>query len=288
MGIRDYDGNPIAVGGSAASDFGVTEYAQFTDDSGNSARQAVLTYQGRSLYPRNYPQQRLDFIRNYGGGVLFALGDSYTAMGHTYFSAFAEKHGLVCDNRGVGSSTIAGSTTNAIGYEPFHERLDEAIAQYQAGHTINGVTYTAEDVKLVTFMGGANDWSTVDSSQGIDRLGTPESEDKEQLYGACKYIFAKLLSAFPNADIVVILQPSSKAKGNYVMWLKERIVRDMAEMHGLPVCDCCFAWFNPENPADEAKYWNQDDHLHMSSAGNEAIFAKLEKTVNNLTDSRSD
>lgn len=286
MAIRDYDGKTIVVGGgSASSDFGVTEYALFADDKGNSARQAVLTYQGKNLYPKNYPDQRMDFIKDYGGGIMIALGDSYTAMGGNYFRAFAEKHGLVCDNRGVGSSTIAGSTENAIGYKPFHERLDDAIAQYQAGHTIDGTTYTPEDVKLIIFMGGANDWFTVDPSQGIDRLGSPDSEDKEQLYGACKYIFATMLATFRNADIVVILQPSNIAR-IYGHWLKESIVREMAEMYGLPICDCCFEWHNPTNPDDLVTYW-QSDELHMTDAGNTDIFATLEKTVNNLPFTRN-
>lgn len=283
--LYDINGNPIeAGGGSSALD--VTDYGTFTDDKGNTARQAVLTYNGKKLYPKNYPEQRLDFVKNYGGGVMFALGDSYTAMGGSYFSAFAEKHGLVCDNRGVGSSTIAGSTTNAVGFQPFHERLDEAVAEYASGHAINGTTYTTEDVKLVTFMGGANDWYTVDEAQGVDRLGDPTSEDKEQLYGACKYIFNTLLSSFPNADIVVILQPCNAAKGNYAMWLKEGIVRDMAEMYSLPICDCCFEWYNPSNPTDAATYWATDE-LHMTDAGNQAIFDKLETVVNNLPFTRN-
>ena len=288
MAICDINGNVIATEGNTSSDFSVVDYATFTDDAGNNARQAVLTYQGRRLYPKNYPEQRIDFVRNYGGGVMFALGDSHTAMGASYFTAFAEKHGLVCDNRGVASSTIAGSTENAVGYQPFHERLDTAISEYQAdgGYSIDSTAYTCEDVKLVTFMGGANDWYTVDEAQGIDRLGNPESEDKEQLYGACKYIFSTLLTAFPNADIIVILQPSSPSKGNYAMWLKEGIVREMAEMYSLPICDCCFEWYNPSNQNDAATYW-QSDNLHMTGAGNQAIMDKLEKVVNNLPFTRN-
>lgn len=281
MGIRDYFGNSIASGGNGASDFGVADYGLFTEPDGTSARAATLTYQGKRLFPNNYPEQRKDFVRNYGGGVMIALGDSYTAMAASYFSSFAESHGLVCDNRGMGSSTIAGSADGVtVGYHPFWVRLDEAIAQYRAGHTANGVAYTCEDVKLVTFMGGANDWSTVDPSQGIDRLGSPDSEDKEQLYGACKYIFSTLLATFPNADIVVILQPSSLARV-FAHWQKERIVRDVAELYSLPVCDCCFEWYNPTNPSDLATIW-QSDQLHMTGKGNAAIFAKLEHTVNNL------
>lgn len=282
--LYDGNGNVIEVSGSS-SDLSVTDYTIFTDDSGNNAREATLTYQGKRLYPYNYPAQRLDYVKDYDGGVMIALGDSYTAMGASYFSAFAEKHGLVCDNRGLASSTIAGSADClTVGYHAFWVRLDEAIEEYQNGHTIDAVDYTTADVKLVTFMGGANDWYTVNET--VDRLGNPESENKEQLYGACKYIFDKLLATFPNADIVVILQPCSAAKGNYAMWLKEGIVQDVAEMYSLPICDCCFEWYNPSNPTDAVTYW-ADDGLHMTAAGNTAIFDKLEKVINNLPFTRN-
>lgn len=283
-------GAPIAVDGSSgSSDFGVADYALFNDDAGNSARQGTLTYQGKKLYPKNYPAQRPDFIRDYGGGVMLTLGDSYTVYMNTFFSTFAEKHGLVQDNRGLASSTIAGSSDGVtVGYHAFWTRLDTAVEEYSAtgGHTIDGAAYIANDVKLITFMGGANDWTTVDDAQGIDRLGDPTSTNKEQLHGACKYIFDKLLAFFPNADIVVILQPSSAAKGNYEMWHKESIIRSMAEMYSLPICDCCFEWYNPSNPNDAAEYW-QTDNLHLTAAGHQAIIDKLEHAVNNLPFTRS-
>lgn len=279
MAIYDLYGNPVGTGGGT-SDFDVTGFTIFTEPDGGSARSATLLYKGKRLYPNNYPGQRLDFVRDYGGGVMIALGDSYTAMAASYFAAFAEKHGLVCDNRGLASSTIAGSEDGiTVGWHPFWVRLDEAVAQYQAGHTVDGVPYTCEDVKLVVMMGGTNDWYTVDEAQGIDRIGTPDSTDKEQFYGALRYIFDTVPNAFPNADFVVILQPASGNAGNAVARLKQGIIREMTI--GATICDCCFEWYNPANPIDLATYW-QDDKLHMTAAGNEAIMAKLEKTVNNL------
>ena len=204
-------------------------------------------------------------------------------------AAFAAKHGLVQDNRGLVSSTIAGSADGTtVGYHAFWTRLDAAVDEYAAtgGYTIDGTAYAADDVKLITFMGGANDWTTVDASSDIDRIGSPTSTDKEQLYGACKYIFDKLLESFPKADIVVILQPCSEAKGNYAMWLKEGVIRSMAEMYSLPICDCCFEWYNPSNPDDNAAYW-QTDKLHLTTAGHQAIIDKLERVVNNLPFSRA-
>lgn len=274
--LYDIDGKVVAI----SDDFGVTDYGLFTDNDGNSARQATLTYQGKKLYPKNYPAQHGDIVKDYESGYMIALGDSYTSMAATYFREFGKRHGLMCDNRGLASSTIAGSADGTtVGYHAFWVRLDEAVAEYKASGT-------CDDVKLITFMGGANDWHTVDEEKGIDRLGNIDSTNKEQLYGACKYIFSTLLATFPNADIVVILQPSSPSKGNAVMRKKEAIVREVAEMYGLPICDCIFEWYNPDNPTDAATYWASDD-LHMSDKGNEAIFAKLEKVVNNLPFTRS-
>ena len=203
-------------------------------------------------------------------------------MASSYFDTFAEKHGLVQDNRGVASSTIAGDTAGNVGYKPFWSRLDAAIAEYNAGHIIDGIAYSPEDVKLVVMMGGTNDWYTVDDE--IDRIGNPDSTDKEQFYGALRYIFDTVPTAFPNADFVVILQPVSGNAGNTVARLKQGIIREMAI--GATICDCCYEWYNPSNPTELATYW-QSDLLHMTAAGNQAIMDKLEKTVNNLPFTRS-
>lgn len=285
MAIYDIDGNIISTGGGT-SDFGVADYALFTDDNGNNARQAILTYQGKNLYPKNYQEQRLDFVKDYGGGVMLTLGDSFTAMMNVnYFDPFAAKHGLVQDNRGLASSTIAGSADGTtVGYHAFWVRMDEAIAQYQAdgGYTIGDTAYTAADVKMITFMGGANDWYTM--TDDINRIGDIQSEDKEQLYGALKYIFPTLQTAFPNADIVVILQPFGNG---YPMRLKEGIVREIAEMYGVPICDCAFEWYSQSNPTDLTTYW-QSDELHLTAAGHQAVIDKLETVVNNLPFSRTE
>lgn len=287
MGIVDINGNPISSGGT--SDFGVTGYDLFTDNDGVSARQAVLTYQGKRLYPKNYPEQRIESVKDYSGKVGIFLGDSYTAMGASYITAFCERHNLVCDNRGLASSTMAGSEDRiTVGYHPFWCRLDDVIAEYTTGKEIDGITYTLDDVAFIHIMGGANDWYTVDESQGIDRLGNITSENKEQLYGACKYIFSTCLTECPKADIVVTLQPTNVNgdNNNYAMHLKENIVRECAELYSLPINNCRFSWFNATNPEDLAKYW-QTDNLHLSNDGNERLWnVDLENTVNNLKFSR--
>lgn len=273
--IYDIDGNEI-LGGSGS--FDVTSLKMYNDGEA-SERQGIITYDGKKLYPINHEAQREYRLKKYDGGLLLALGDSYTSMGASYFASFAENHGLVCDNLGLASSTIAGDTAGNVGYHPFWNRLDTEIASFPK--TIDETTYQLSDVKLVTFMGGANDWWTVNET--IDRLGDATSTDKTQLWGACKYIFETLYTTFPNADIIVILQPSNVAgdTSNYAMWLKESIVRECAEMYSLPTCDCRFDWYSPMNATDLATYW-QSDKLHLTSAGNVALFDKLEKTLNSL------
>lgn len=284
--LYDGNGNIIEINNNTNSgDFGVSNYAVYEDGNG-SARQGNLTYQGKTFYPITNQDQRQDKVRMYDGGVMLTLGDSYTAYMSSFFNTFASKHGLVQDNRGLASSTIAGSTENAIGYQPFWERLDKAIVEYTSGKVINGVTYKKEDVKLITFMGGANDWTTIDESQGINRIGSGINEtNKETLYGALNYIFPTLLSTFPNADVVVILQPSNPNKGVQNMYLKENIVREMAELYSLPIADCCFNWHQHTNVLDKAKYW-QSDNLHLTSEGHDEVVRVLENVVNNLEFSR--
>lgn len=310
--IYDGSGNVIEISGGTAG-FDVTDYALFTDNDGASSRQAILTYNGKRLYPKNYPEQRIDNIKMYDGGVMLTLGDSYTAYMNGHFSTFAENHGLVQDNRGLASSTIAGTTDGTVGYQPFWSRLNTAVTEYTSGKVIDGTTYGLEDVKLITFMGGANDWGTVNSE--LNRLGVGANEtNKETLYGALNYIFATLLSTFPNADIVVILQPTNYAStvptteedaknvgfdslvqvqgmtdaqySSYLMMRKEVIVKEMAERYGLPICDCCFDWYNPIRTNEATTYW-QADKLHLTDAGHQAIIDKLEYTLNNLQFTRN-
>lgn len=280
MALYDINGNVVS-GSSGASDFGLTEYNVFEDNVGASARQAVLTYQGKRLYPKNYPEQRIDKVKVYDGGLMITLGDSYTAYLNTFFDTFATKHGLIQKNVGLASSKIArpeGEGQDTI--KSFVTRLDELVASFPI--TINGVTYGISDVKLVTFMGGANDWTTVDETQGIDRIGDRYSTDKGQIYGATKYCLQTLQETFSAADIIVILQPNNANNSDFcIMELKENVIKECADMYSLPICDCCFDFHSPANPSELEKYW-QSDKLHLTSDGHQALIDKLEITLNTL------
>ena len=236
------------------------------------------------------------------GGVWIALGDSYTVYADSYFKALAEKYGMIYDGQGKVSSTVCGDDTGNKGFAPFHSRMDAFIASYTgAGQTINGVAYTAKDVKLITFMGGANDGFGKSTWIG----DSPTSMDTSYIYGACNYMFRRLHENFPNARIICILQPanysdemnysddataqalgfSSLAElqtwdiysfGQYKMETKERAVKACAERFGIRTVDCIFDWYSVVNPAQRAKYWNTDK-IHLSAAGSKALAEKLDR-----------
>ena len=252
----------------------LTEYHSYDDmyfDTSDNFKSLVKSSQGSK-------------VKVYNGGLMITLGDSYTAMASTFFDSFASKHGLIQKNVGLASSKIArpeGEGQDTI--KSFVTRLDELISSFPL--TINDKQYTLSDVKLITFMGGANDWTTVDASKNVDRIGNKYSTDVGQLYGACKYIFGKLLSTFPTSDLIVILQPNnSKSDGINLaeMWTKETVVKECAEMYSLPICDCCFDFYSPANPNELSKYW-QSDKLHLTHDGNAELFKKLESTLNTLS-----
>ena len=238
-------------------------------------------YNGLNLYPVNKPLQREDETKLYSGGLMVTLGDSYTAYLNSYFDTFAQKHGLIQKNVGLASSKIArpeGEGLDTI--KSFVTRLDELIASFPI--TINGKAYTTTDVKLITFMGGANDWTTIDTEKGIDRIGDRYSTDKGQIYGATKYCLETLQKTFPSADIIVILQPNNGNNTDFcVMEMKENIVKECAEMYSLPICDCCFNFYSPSNPTEFSKYW-QNDKLHLNADGHQKLIDKLEVTLNTL------
>lgn len=236
------------------------------------------------------------------GGVWIALGDSYTKYAESYFRALADKYGMIYDDQGKVSSTICGDTTGNKGFSPFWSRMDNFITNYTGdGQTIDDVVYTADDVKLITFMGGANDGAGTETF-----IGSPTSKDTNYIYGSCNYMFAKLVETFPNAQVIVILQPANYNQSvanittdedavkvgftdlaelqsysdyeysQHIMCRKEKAVKECAERLGLHIVDCIFNWYNVVNPTQRAKYWNTDK-IHLSGTGSKALANKLDK-----------
>lgn len=236
------------------------------------------------------------------GGVFIGFGDSYTVYADSYFKALAEKYGMIYDGQGKVSSTVCGDREGNKGFSPFWVRMDSFIANYTGdGQTIDGVTYTAEDVKLITFMGGANDGFGKSTWIGDSHT----SMDTMYIYGACNYMFRRLHESFPNARIICILQPANYSDkmeysddataqalgfaslaelktwdvysfGQYKMEQKEKAVEECARRFGIHIVDCIFDWFSVVNPTQRARYWSTDK-IHLSAAGSKALAEKLDR-----------
>lgn len=246
------------------------------------------------------------------GKVMIALGDSYTRGMDGVLSALAERYGMILDNQGIVSSSVCGDTTGNKGFQPMWHRADGIVSNYTAeeGYTINGAAYAAEDVGVITFMGGANDGFGPDTWIGTG----PADMDTNHFYGAMNHIYSTLMEAFPNAQVITILQPSSfnrtvntntdPAAGeviddataqlwgfkdsaayrkmtdiqfsNYAMVIKEEAIRRMAWAYGSHVVDAFGKFPTVFNPANRVKYW-QGDKLHLSATGCQLVADLLER-----------
>lgn len=233
------------------------------------------------------------------GKVWLAFGDSYTRyLAGLYtdgvtpstggeWGKLAGNLGMTLYSYGIVGSTIRHSeNTGSDGHswQPMVDRVDGLITDHEA---------EADNVGLITFMGGTNDgWTD-------ERIGTIMSQEKETIAGSCHQIFSKLLNAFPNAKIIVILQPvrgdgtnpgtdvdNRDTSGfNDIQYnllqsvKKQRVVKEIAEFYGLTICDCCFDWYTTANPNHLSLIWASSDKLHLTAMGNQKLTEKLVKTL---------
>lgn len=213
------------------------------------------------------------------GKKWLALGDSYTNYLNDMWSSIATKNGMGYSNYGVASSTIRVSSGGSdFAVAPMSQRVDTLISEHAE---------EADDIGLVTFMGGTNDGYTP------AKIGTLESTELTTIYGGCHHIFNSLINAFPKALVLVILQPvSGNASATesgfdayqnsiYGCQIKQRAVKEVAEFYGLPICDCCFDWYTTANPNDLATFW-RSDKLHLTDKGNAKLTEKVTDKINSI------
>lgn len=249
-------------------------------------------------------------ISSLKGKVWLAFGDSYTrylaglgtddsskpnptdgtATDSLQWGKLSNQLGMTLYSYGIVGSTIRYSTNNGsdgFSWQPMVTRVDNIIENHKD---------EADNVGLITFMGGTNDGWTA------ERIGTIMSQEKETIAGSCHQIFRKLLNAFPNAKIIVILQPvrgdgtnsGTDVDGNDTSgfddmqfnilqsYKKQKAVKDVAEFYGLTICDCCFDWYTTANPNHLKLIWDSSDKLHLTAMGNQKLTEKLTKTLESV------
>lgn len=233
---------------------------------------------------------------NLRGKTAVFMGDSYTAYMGAMYKSLCDEFEMICDNRGVGSSTITGDVGGNRGYMPMWQRTESLCEEY----TENG---KSDDVALVVFMGGANDGFGIDTWLGTNISDT----NVEHIYGAMHSILNNLRKTFPNATFLTILQPANYNKtvdgwteeeaqilgfenlaalqmmddyqlSQHAHFRKQKIVEEVANFYNTHIIDCCFNWHSILNANDRATYW-QPDKLHLTTAGSEDIVKAVREKV---------
>lgn len=272
MFIYDVDGNVIAAGGGSS-------------DSGASidvAREKLVSK------------------------VFIAIGDSYTEGLDINYTAIANNYGLYFDNRGRVSASVAERIEGNEPAKRMPNIVDRIVSDYtsESGYYIGGKYHFADDVALITFMGGVND------ANGIaNRLGTGiHDTERTLMYGALNYMFSILQETFVNATILCVTQPPSynhqvseiktdsyaqeigfdnmaEAQvmtdvqlSTYCLSIKENIIKNMAWAYGLPILDLYTEFPTVHNANNRAKYWNSDK-LHLTDNGKIVVANALDRKI---------
>ena len=236
------------------------------------------------------------------GKVMVALGDSYTVGMGGQLTALATKYGMVIDNRGVVGATIAYRSTDAN--RRMYNTADTIVSDYTSGKTISDTTYYADDVAIITFMGGANDYAAIDNWLGT---GTHETASTT-IFGSLNHIFSSFQTTFTKAKIICVTQPANFASlvsslstdasaqelgfenlaeaqvfndiqfSNYMHGNKENAVRTIAWWYGIEVVDMFHDFPQMNNPENRSIYW-QSDKLHLTADGYSLITNALDKKI---------
>lgn len=292
-------GTPFAIAGEVTAELIESNFSTTViSEDFVTAVQRAMEEEGGTSTDEETAKNRLT------GKVMINLGDSYTKGMQSSLATLATKYGMVADNRGVVSSSICGDTSGNKGFNPMWSRANTIVSDYASGYTINGTSYTASQVAIITFMGGANDGYGVETWIGT---GIHETS-KETIYGACNHIFNVLAENFPNAKLICITQPAhynltvssitddatAQTLGfenlaelqqfddiqlsAYSMAQKENAVRNTANMYGWNVIDMFKDMPTIFNPSNRSAYWNSDK-LHLSTGGYALIINALDKKI---------
>lgn len=162
-----------------------------------------------------------DINNQWLGRKWVSYGDSNTQI-ERWQPTVINKLGLNHVNMGVSSSTIVDYSTWAV---PMcsDERLNEI----------------PNDTDIITILGGTNDWV------GHKPLGTIDSTDKNEFYGAYKYIIENIITRLPSVRLVLICPgyssytQSTGEKNNIGLTIRDygNAIKEIGEYYNLPVID---------------------------------------------------
>ncbi|MBR5543567.1 MAG: SGNH/GDSL hydrolase family protein [Oscillospiraceae bacterium] len=162
---------------------------------------------------------------------------------------------------------------------------DKGIPEYGKGGILDENAFCvrwemmSDDADAVIVFGGTNDYGHGDAPMGDMDDRTPET-----FYGACHYVFSKLIVKYLGKPIVImtplhrsdevqtVAQKDSKKFGTLRDYVN--VIREVAEYYSLPVLDLfAESGIQPAIPEIREKY--MPDGCHPSDAGHEVVANKL-------------
>lgn len=197
---------------------------------------------------------------NYDNKIMDTLGDSITARGEyqKYIKQKIKFKEVL--NHGIGTTTIAGTHTNAM----------------WKNHRIDSLDKNAD---VILFTGGTNDWQT------SIPLGDFNSTDAEtNFYGGCRVTIEKLLNKYPTKRIIVatpiwgispICSDGIHNTHNLTIFDYANALKEVAESYCIPVVDLTKNWgvnnINKDNYFGDVSATVSGDYIHPNVKGHKRI-----------------
>ena len=127
------------------------------------------------------------------------------------------------------------------------------------------------DADIVVVFGGTNDFGHGDAPLGVMSDRSPYT-----FYGACHVLMKKLLTRYPEAQIVFMTPLHRTVEERGERRLKDFVdaIRKVAEFYSIPVLDLyATSGLQPQVPIIMEKYC--PDGLHPNDAGQEKMYKRL-------------
>ena len=186
-----------------------------------------------------------------------AVGDSITAR-DVYTKLVSKSFGLVVNNQGLSSSTVAVNDT------------------YLKGESIYERTLKIEDADLWTVFGGTNDWLYKTP------LGTIDSDDSSTFYGALNLTVENIINR-PNEPKLILFTPlqsnrNGENEDGVTMEVYRQAIIDIGEKFNVPVLDLYeVGGINTDNLEKLT-----EDGIHPNIDGTKLFYPSIVSTIEKL------
>ena len=243
----------------------LTSLETFEDNIDNTIDDAIYDYEIKyNEITQNIDSthtNRPDFSKLTGKTVNF-VGDSVTY--NAYFTKIEKELGIVANNLGVSSSTIAINN---------HYLQNQSIVEKVCG--LNGNTaYSDADIWVI--MGGLNDmWYA-------SELGDISSTENDTVYGALKSICDNIRKRTNNPILILCTPNQTKRNGEYINKLCKAI-KDVAGLYGCPVADV----YSESGICPSNLYNTTSDGVHPTVTGEDMLYPVVAKVIVESANSNS-